>query len=734
MQNPEVGKTQFSTLFGVFFLMMMAVFAAEVTVMELYADHFARISVIQRAFLDTSTLVLIIALPLWFFVFNPAFREKIKDDGGYMTVAFSLYVKVLAGLYLIQLLIMLVLPELMQYLPAPFESLIDGALTAAISAPLFWRLLYRLELHYRLEPLAGFLNAPNTLYVLLLFMTFLADMLQEIFFHQLNLDLSAIHVQLLDALVSVILIAPLLLILVVRPLCRLAQSEKARTNAIYDQATEAIVKIDFQGTILSFNLAAQTIFGFRSEEILGKSASLLLDHRQIDFTAVMQQLIDDVETRPLRFCALTASRHDGAVLTLDVSISKVDLEGPDEFLLLLSDISKGKATEDALLATDAIFREIFNQTEDAILFFEPGSGKILDVNSTTESLYGFSKRELQDQGIKAFCADDDRNRFSALLSGIDASCSSKVDQLVNHRRDGQQIVVSIHGKMITLQGEPVIYCTIRDISERVRLENEARKIQSKLIHANKMTSLGLMVSGVTHEINNPNNYVLSNAQLLAKIWKDAQIILRQYYREHGEFVLGGMPFSELENHTPDLFQGITDGSRRINAIVNDLKRFVRQDSPQTLTAVDINEVASSAVSILRQELARHTDNFYIDLADNLPPINGSSQQLGQVIINLLMNASQSLPDKNCAIWLETGYDPQYRLVKISVRDQGRGMPEELKDKVLEPFFSTRLDSGGTGLGLSISQTIVKSHGGQIVFFSQLNKGTTFTVTLPVTTP
>ncbi len=699
--------------------------------MQLYGDIFSRLSLVPRALLDAFSLTLIIALPLWFFIFSPVFKVRAVGGRRYVAGAFILYFKVLAGLFFVQLLIMLLFPAPIPNLPAAFENLIDGGLTVLFSGPLFWWLLYRLELQYRLEPLADFIDAPTTLYVLLLFMIFLADMLQEIIFPQLHLKLSEIQFQLFDALVTVLLIAPLLFILVVRPLRRLAQSELARSNAIYDQVVDAIVKIDQEGTIASFNLAAQKLFGFRADEMIGKPTTLLLDEGQINLAEILQQLTTESDASAMKFPGLTAVRRDGSVLTFDVSISKIKLDGPDEFLLLLHDISERKAAEEALLATDAIFREIFNQTEDAILFFEPGHGDILDVNVRTERLYGYSKRELQEAGLGLICQGDVQDRLLTLIDEIETAGSAQIDRLDNVRKDGTTIVVSIRGKMMSLQGAQVIYCTVRDISERIHLENEAREIQAKLIHANKMTSLGLLVSGVAHEINNPNNVVLSNAQLLGKIWKDAQIVLDQYYQEHGDFLVGGISFSELENYIPDIFHGMTDGTRRINAIVTDLKRFVRQDTTLLRAEVDINKVVNSAVSMLHHELVKHTSNFQVILAEDLPPVTGSSQQLGQVVINLLMNACQSLPDKNCAVCLETRFDHDSGQVIIDVSDQGCGLPIEDETKIFEPFFTTRMETGGTGLGLSISQTIVKEHGGEIDFSSESGKGTTFVVRLPV---
>lgn len=729
MPYSESEKNQLTTLFGVFFLIMMAVFAAEVTVMQAYEDLFLQWSVGVRALFDASTLVLIIAFPLWFFVLNPSFRAQQGHDGNYTRIALALYIKVLVGLFIVQLCIMLLLPGLMASLPPKFESLVDATLTVMISAPMFWWLLIRLNLHKRLEPLADFLSAPVTLYILLLFMIFLADLLQEILFPQFRLPMSEIQYQLLDALVTILLIAPMLLILVVRPLRRMAQFEKVRTNAIYDQVVDGIIKIDRNGLVESFNLAAQNIFGFAPDEIIGNPAAFLLQRCNIDLPLILEKLNHDRGTAPLEFRELPASRQDGSSLTLDMSISRV-LDDPVEYLLLLRDITQRKAAEDALLATDAIFREVYDQTEDAIIFFEPGTGRILDVNATAEGLYGFSKRKLQHQGFRLFCDRDTAQRFSALLAEIVGQGSGHIDRMVNLCNGGREIVVSIRGKMMVLQNEQVVYCTIRDISERVRLEDEAREIQAKLIHTNKMTSLGLLVSGVAHEINNPNNLVLTNNQLLSRVWNDARIVLQKYYKEHGDFVLGGISFKDLDELAPELFRGISDGSQRINAIVNDLKRFVRQDPTQEAADVDVNAVVTSAVSMLHYELVQYTDNFNVELAEDLPPVKGSAQQLGQVIINLLMNACQALPDKEGGVWLETRYDAHADQVMISVRDEGCGLPPDAAEQILEPFFTTKLETGGTGLGLSISNSILKEHNGRLDFSSEPDRGTTFTVILP----
>jgi PAS domain S-box-containing protein len=729
MKTSVVKPTQFTPMVGVFFLLMMTVFETEIIVMQLFGELFSGLTSVQGALLNATLLVVIIALPLWLFVFSPTLRKKIDSHDTYLKIAVSLYLRSLAGLFLIQFLIMSSIPN---FPGISFElgRTLDGIFTVVLSAPLFWWLLYRLELHLRIEPLADLVSAPQTLFILLLYMIFLADLMQEFIFSQLRWDLSYIQYQLVDAFATIGLSAPLLFILVVHPLRRLALSEKARVNLIYDQVIDAIIKVDIAGRIESFNAAAQRIFGFSASEMRGKSAAILLNSQQIDLDSELQKIAQQKSGTASSFYDLTSRRQDGTLLNLDLSISRVQMKGPDEYLLLVRDTTQRKVTEDALSASNTVFREIFNQTEDAILFLKPVSGEILDVNTTTESLFGFSKGELRQQGVQAFCDADTLIRFQQFLVEVERTGQGKIEALTNRKKNGETLTASIRGKMVDLPQSTVIYTTVRDISERVRLEGEAREIQAKLIMANKMTSLGLMVSGVAHEINNPNNYILANAQLLGKIWNDAQRVLQQYYKETGDFMLGGIPFSQLEEQAPNLLTGLTEGSQRITSIVSNLKRFVRQDTALIVSAVDINAVVSSAVSLLRHELLKFTDDFRLDLADDLPQVQGSAQQLGQVIINLLMNACQALPDRSREVSITTHNDVDTGSVLISVHDQGTGLPDELKSKIFAPFFSTKLESGGTGLGLAISKSIIKDHGGTLEFLSEATAGTTFIVRLP----
>lgn len=271
----------------------------------------------------------------------------------------------------------------------------------------------------------------------------------------------------------------------------------------------------------------------------------------------------------------------------------------------------------------------------------------------------------------------------------------------------------------------------RDITQRKRTEEEKKAIQAKLIQTNKMTSLGLLVSGLAHEVNNPNNNIMFTAHILSKSWKDAEPILNRYYREEGDFQIGGHLFSQVRDTLPHHITGITENSRRIEGIIKNLKNFVRKGKADLNSDMDINRTVSVAASILNNQIRKHTGCFKLCLTEGLPTIKGNSQQIEQVVINLIMNALQALPDKKREVLVATSHDSHGKFVIVEVHDEGCGMPREVKERIFEPFFSTKLDSGGTGLGLAISKFIISEHKGLLEIDSKPGKGTTAVIKLPL---
>ena len=395
------------------------------------------------------------------------------------------------------------------------------------------------------------------------------------------------------------------------------------------------------------------------------------------------------------------------------------------------DMTERIQAEEALRESETRFREIFEQNEDAIILLARESLDVIDANRAAETLIGRDKESLNWLGPWSFIVPDDYNSFIGSIPQSGDTTPFHLDRIGVVRCDGTRLIASIWGKVIRLRDTEVVYCSIRDITRRVRMEEEARIAQSRLIHTNKMASLGVLVSGIAHEINNPNTFIQGNAALMESFWRDTLPILDRHRTENGDFILGGLPFSEVERIVPRLLHGVKEGSRRISAIVNNLKDFAREDTSRACTPVNINGIVEDAKLILSYQIHRYTDHFRLELAENLPPALGKSQQIEQVVINLIMNALQSLQDKNAGITLSTGIDPAADHVTITIRDEGEGMSREVLERITEPFFSTRLERGGTGLGLSISAAIIREHNGTLRFESTPGRGTVAKVTLPL---
>lgn len=246
-----------------------------------------------------------------------------------------------------------------------------------------------------------------------------------------------------------------------------------------------------------------------------------------------------------------------------------------------------------------------------------------------------------------------------------------------------------------------------------------------------MASLGILVSGIAHEINNPNNFIQLNGRLYSRIWADIVPILDDYLRANGDFSIAGMSYDASREKLAHSLEGILKGSERIQNITRSLTDYAKHDGATLDQTVDLNHVVSMAVEITGNMIKESTDDFHVDYGANLPTIKGNAQQLEQVVINLITNACQSLTSKTDEIRVKTSFNKERNEVRVAVVDRGSGIRETDLKHIMDPFFTTRRDKGGTGLGLSVSQNIVKSHGGRIVLSSEPEKGTIAKVYFPV---
>jgi polar amino acid transport system substrate-binding protein len=269
-----------------------------------------------------------------------------------------------------------------------------------------------------------------------------------------------------------------------------------------------------------------------------------------------------------------------------------------------------------------------------------------------------------------------------------------------------------------------------DITDRVRAEEETRMHQQQLIQADKMVSLGILVAGVAHEINNPNHSIMSNVTALAGVWESTRPILDRFYEDFGDFVLGGFEYSECRDKLAEMFANALSNSKRIEVIVTELRDFARHSPREDMAAVDVNAVVRSAIILMANMVKKRTDHFSATYGEDLPPVLGNFQRIEQVVINLVQNACQALASRERAVSVATSHDPASGSVFIEVCDEGVGIPEENRTQLGTPFFTTKRGSEGMGLGLWICSNIAHEHGGALAFSPREGGGTRAVLTLP----
>lgn len=437
------------------------------------------------------------------------------------------------------------------------------------------------------------------------------------------------------------------------------------------------------------------------------------------------------------------------------------------------DATEHERAEKLLQESERKYRELVENANSMILRMDT-SGYVTFFNEFAEKFFGFTEEEMLGQNVVGTIVPE-TDTFGRDLALMIKDIGQRPELYTsneneNMRRNGERIWVAWTNKPIYDDNGNIseILCIGNDITDRKRAEEELRKHrdhlgelvqerteklteavqqlqkemaerqqaeelaksqQRQLMQADKMATLGILSSGVAHEINNPNNFILLNAKIFSRVWIDVSPILEEYYQDNGDFALAGMPYTQSRDRISQLISGMAEGSQRIQKIVQGLKDFSRLDTEDLNQSVDINAIVEAAILIVNNLIKKCTSKFAYDKGSDLPEIRGNAQQLEQVIINLITNACQALENREQGLFISTYHDSNSVTVKVS--DEGVGISPENIKHIMDPFFTTKRSSGGTGLGLSISYNIVKAHSGALNFTSELGKGTTVVLTLPV---
>lgn len=265
------------------------------------------------------------------------------------------------------------------------------------------------------------------------------------------------------------------------------------------------------------------------------------------------------------------------------------------------------------------------------------------------------------------------------------------------------------------------------ISELESSHNNLQDAQSQLVHSAKMVSLGQLVAGIAHELNNPIGFIYSNmthlreyGEKLGKITEAASQGKAQLEKAKKDF-----DYAYIMEDMPKLIRSCEDGAKRVRDIVVGLRNFSRIDEGQ-IKEINVAEALDNTLSLLQGEIKNRVKirRIYGDL----PKYRCYASQINQVFMNILSNGAQAIAGEG-EITITTSIDDKNLIIEIA--DTGEGIPPEILEKIFDPFFTTKPIGTGTGLGLSISYGIVQRHGGQILVSSEKNKGTSFKILLPL---
>jgi len=266
---------------------------------------------------------------------------------------------------------------------------------------------------------------------------------------------------------------------------------------------------------------------------------------------------------------------------------------------------------------------------------------------------------------------------------------------------------------------------------RVEMQEEKSKMMAKMIQTNRMTSLGLLISSMAHNINTPNGAIKLASHYIQRSWKDLIPILEGVAKDEGDFQVGGLQFSQAKQELASAAEGICRNAERVERVIQDLRAYNVGERNELASGISVNQAVEGALTIVRAHGSQTQVMITHHLSPHLPTITGNKNQLEQVLVNLLLNAMQATPDDGAGVTITTLHKPAENKVQVIVTDEGTGLPELVTQNLFEPFISTRVDKGGSGLGLYISNFIITEHKGTISFGSRHPRGTIVTVHLPV---
>ena len=368
--------------------------------------------------------------------------------------------------------------------------------------------------------------------------------------------------------------------------------------------------------------------------------------------------------------------------------------------------------QEALRESEERYRQIVETTTDGIIKVDRDA-RIVFVNRRFAEMLGYEPHELIGVSLFAFMDADAKVIVTQSLENRRQGVRSLVDETYRHK-NGSKISVNVAGSaLVDREGKYVgTLGVVRDVTEQ-------KKLQAQLMVSDRMASVGTLAAGVAHEINNPLAAVIANLEYIGE--------------SLGQAAGGDAPHHDgawLREEIKGPLADAREAAQRVRFIVRDLKLFSRSPTDEARVAVDVRATMESSLRMAWNEI-RHRAHL-VKHYGAVPGVQANEARLGQVFLNLLVNAAQALPEgraEHNEIRVSTRLEGER--VVVEVRDTGPGIPPDIIGRIFNAFFTTKEVGSGTGLGLAICQRIVTDMGGELTVDSEMGKGTTFRVALPV---
>jgi len=416
--------------------------------------------------------------------------------------------------------------------------------------------------------------------------------------------------------------------------------------------------------------------------------------------------------------------------SLDKKVQERTKELMTSNMKLINQIKAKEEMAKALIESENKYRSLIERANDGIMLVQ--DKQILYVNKNMAHLLEYGDQEVCKMTFDQIIPE---NHWIDIYSNYQQRLKGNNEKYIYETQflscSGKPLDVEVNAGIINYEGKSVDFLFVRDIAERKKIEEEKRKHQEQLLQTDKLVALGTLVSGVAHEINNPNSSIMLGLPILKQGWDGALPILDSYLKANGDFLIAGIPFIMFKSYVSDIMRDISKCSERIKVIVNDLKNFSRFDSGELSDHVDVGGVIHASIKLINSQILKCTNKFQVKIEDDMPCVFGNIIRLEQVFVNLIQNACQALTCSDQAIVISVNYNLDQQNIQVLIEDEGCGISKFNMKQIFDPFYTTKRGVGGTGLGLSVSLKIIEEHKGSIDFYSNEGKGTQVVILLPV---